>query len=111
MVTHWIKDKNGKEYSIRYSQVVGIQLASIEGIPANKIQKFLSSMGDWPIDRMFRLHWLAFKNGARKENREFDMSEEDFLYWLDDDETILPQVMRINEASQPDPQKKTDKKR
>ena len=106
-MTHWIKTQDGQEYAIRFTQVVYIQLSSMEDIPSNQIQKFLSGFASWPLSRVYRFYWLAFKNGSRKENKDFDMTEEDFMYWVNDDETIFPQILKAMELSSPTEQKKT----
>lgn len=110
MITHWIKAKDGKEYPIRHSNGVTMQLAISEGVPSNQIQKFLTGFASWPIGRVYKFYYLMFKYGAKKEGAEFNMDEEDFVMLLNEDETIMPQVHKILEASSPDPQKKTQAK-
>jgi hypothetical protein len=107
MVSHWIKAQDGKEYPVRFSNAIYTQLAIKEGVAANLISKFFSSFQSWPIERVYRFYYLAFRYGAKKENREFEMNEEDFVDFVAEDDTIMPQIMKIMAASNPDPQKKT----
>jgi hypothetical protein len=108
MITHWIKDSTGKTYPVRHSNGVIMQLAVSEEIPSNQIQKFLSGFASWPIGRVYKFYYFMFKSGAKKENVAFDMTEEDFVEWINDDETVMPQVLNILSATSPD-QKKTAK--
>lgn len=110
MVTHWIKDSQGREWPIRFTQAVSMQLAVDEQIPANQIQKFLGGFASWPMGRVYKFYRLAFKSGAKKEGREFDMNDEDFIEWLSEDESIMEQVLSKMSASKPDPEKKTKAK-
>lgn len=106
MITHWIKSKDGREWPIRFSQSVTMQLAVDENVPANQISKFLSEFGSWPMGRVYKFYRLAFRAGARKENREFLMNDEDFIEWVSDDETIMEQIIKVMTASSPDPDTK-----
>lgn len=106
MLSHWIKAKDGKEYPIRHTNGVMMQLAISEGIPSNQIQKFLSDFSSWPMGRVYKFYYLMFKYGAKKEGVEFDMDEEDFVMWVAEDETIMEQVLKIISATSPDPAKK-----
>lgn len=108
MTSHWIKDSEGKTYPVRHSNGVIMQLAVAEEIPSNQIQKFLSGFASWPIGRVYKFYYFMFKSGAKKEGVAFDMSEEDFVEWINEDDTIMPQVLNILTATSPD-QKKTVK--
>ena len=113
MFSHWLKTKDGKEYAVRFSNAIGIQLAVEQEIPSNKIQEFLSSFASWPIGRVYRYYYLAFRNGAKKEKVDFDLDMDDFIELIGEDETVMPQVLKIMEASYPDakkPEKEVKKK-
>ena len=99
---HLITTKDGKCYPIKFSQGVIMRLAVKEGVPSNQLQKFLSGFASWPIGRMFSFYWLAFKAGSDS----FDMSEDDFIDLISEDDTILPQIMNVQAASEPEPVKK-----
>ena len=107
MITHWVKTKEGKEYPIRFTQAVSMQLAIDEEVPANKIQEFLGDFGSWPMGRIYKFYRLAFRSGAKKAGIEFKMTDEDFIEWISEDETIMEQVLKFMIASKPEPQKKT----
>lgn len=104
---HYIKDQKGKEWAIRFSNAVAMQLAASEKVPMNMIQKFLNGFDSWPIDRVYRYYYMAFQSGARAAEKEFNMTEQQFQEWvLDDDLTVFPQLLTILAASNPDPEKK-----
>ena len=109
MITHWIKTKDGKEWPIRFTQAVTNQLAVDENVPLNQIGKFLGTFGEWPIGRVYKFYKLAFKSGARKEGKEFDMTDEEFIEWMSEDDAVMEGINRVMLASHPDPveQKKT----
>lgn len=102
MFSHWIKDKTGKTYPIRFSQSVMMQLAVEEGINANDLQKFLSEFTEWPLGRVYRFYQLAFISGGKKEGQKFEMDQDDFIEWISDDETVMPEVLKAFSASMPE---------
>jgi len=106
MITHWIKSSDGREWPIRFSQSVTMQLAVEENVPANQIGKFFADFGAWPMGRVYKFYRLAFRAGARKEGRDFVMNDEEFLEWVSDDEDIMKQIIKIMTASNPDPETK-----
>jgi hypothetical protein len=106
MITHWIKDKAGKEFPIKHSNGVSMQLAISEGVPVNRLQKFLSDFESWPIGRVYKFYYLMFKSGAKQEGIAFEMDEEEFVEWITNDDTVMSQVLKIIGATSPD-QKKT----
>ena len=95
MIVYWIKSKDGKEYPIRYNMTVFYQVATDCEIPSNKLQKFLASYDDWPLSRQYSLHRYALESGARKEGKQFNMGELEFMDWVSDDDTILDQIMKF----------------
>lgn len=106
---HWIKSSDGKEYPLKFSQSVINIFVAHEKVPANQVGTFLSGFGSWPMDRVYRFYHLAFKAGARNQNKEFDMTDDEFIEFLEDDPALFPQVIEAFSASNPE-QKKTQKK-
>jgi hypothetical protein len=98
---YWIKGKDGKEYAVSFTQVVFMQLAMAEGVAMNNLPKMLNSFLEWPVGRVMRMYWLAVKNGMRKAGKDFTITEEDFIYWLDDDDTLMDQIVRAFNESMP----------
>lgn len=101
MNVYYIKAKDGKEYPIRFSQSVAFQLAAEESVPMNKVAAFFADFQSWPIGRVYRYYILAFRAGARKAGGTFDMESADFVDWLDEDDTILEQIIKYMIASFP----------
>lgn len=104
---YWIKAKDGREYAVAYTQAVYMQLAMLEGVAMNNLNKMLSDFERWPVSRVMRFYWLAVKNGMRKAGKDWDVAEEDFIYWLDDDQTIMQQLSDalVNSIPEPDGKK------
>lgn len=98
---YWIKAKDGREYAVAYTQAVYMQLAMMEGVQMNNLNKMLATFDQWPIARVMRFYWLAIKNGMRKAGKDYDIKEEDFVYWLDDDDTIMDQLVAALVESMP----------
>lgn len=99
---YWIKAQDGKEYAVAYTQAVYMQLAMLEGVAMNNLNKMLSEFERWPVSRVMRFYWLAVKNGMRKAGKDFDVAEEEFIYWLDDDDTIMAQLIDALTSSMPE---------
>ena len=107
MVLHWVKAKDGKEYPVVFSNYVGTQLAMREGVAVSDVHKLLSGFSKWTVTTLYRFYFFAFKAGALAAKTEFDLNEDEFVYWVTDgDETIMPQVQKIMTESQPDDKKK-----
>ncbi len=109
MTSHWIKTSDGREWPIRFTQATAIKLAIEENVPMNKIGKFLGDFNNWPIGRVYRFYKLAFESGAAKENREFEMSDDEFLEWVTSDDKIMEGIARVMLASSPDAEEKKTK--
>ena len=67
----------------------------------NKVASFFSGFQSWPIGRVYRYYLLAFRAGARKDGKEFTMTDEEFIDWMGDDETIMEQIIKYMAASFP----------
>jgi hypothetical protein len=111
MITHWIKAKDGKEYPIRNTNGIIMQLAISEGVHSNQIQRWLSDFASWPLGRVYKYYWLMFRYGAKVEDIPFQMDEEDFVFWIGEDDTIMPQVHKVISATNPDAEKKSNQTR
>lgn len=112
-MTYWVKGKDNREHPVRFTQGVLVQLAVLEGISQNNFSKMLGAFTEWPLERLFRLYWLMFKSGARAENKQFTMSEEDFVIWItEEDDGLLEQILTAMQESQPqgEAKKKTARK-
>lgn len=103
---YWIKGKDGKEYAVSFSQAAILRLTIMEGVAVNNMTKMLNSYEEWPISRVIRMYWLSVKEGMRKAGKEFNMTEDEFVDWLGDDETIWMQIVKAFEESNPQPDEK-----
>lgn len=90
---------------VRFSQSVLIQLADLEGVPLNNIGKMMASFSTWPAGRLYRMLYLALKDGARKEGIAFTIEcVEDLIDMIEEDQTIMEQLIKI--ATETAPEKK-----
>jgi hypothetical protein len=103
---HWIKSNDGKEFPVALSQAVIVRLASAEKIPHSKALSMLNDFDKWPMDRLFRMYYFMFRTGAVKANREFTISEDEFIDWIDERPELLEQIMTSFTESLPQDTKK-----
>ena len=101
-MTHWIKAKDGKEYPLSFTQLVYKQLANHYKVPQSQWGEFFNGIREWTADKVDMLYWLAFKNGAYKERRDFSITREEFEYWTDEDPTIMEQAAEAMIQSSPE---------
>lgn len=111
MIVHWIKAGDGKQYPIRFSQSARMQLAVAEKVPLNMLTKWLSGFASWEIGLVYKFYYYAFRDGAKKEGKEFEMTDEQFIDFIEEDPTIMEQIEAVMIASNPDDPKKPMRKR
>lgn len=109
MIVHFIKAQNGKEYPIRFSQAARMQLAVAEKVPMNMLTKWLSSFASWDIGLVYKFYHYAFKDGAKKQGQEFNMTDEEFIDFMEEDPTLMEQIVEVMVASNPDESKKKER--
>ncbi len=83
-----------------------MQLAVSEKVPLNMLTKWLSGFSSWEIGLVYKFYYYAFRDGAKKEGREFIMSLEDFVDFIEEDPGIMEQITEVMIASNPEESKK-----
>lgn len=109
---------NNEEKPIKFGLNALREYGRLMGIPANTL--FSVTEDSFTLDQLLTLIYCGFKDGARKEGKEFTTTKagkevpttiEDLADWIDDDPTIVDQAIdEFKESLAPASQTKGKKK-